>query len=332
MRSGTLFLALILASSNIGTSARRPSEPRPDQFVIGRETFFDFGPPFNYYEIFVVQAEGAATSVVRILLTPAADECYSPAKVEVATVRLDQSISSLLGNTNPCAIPEKKLQREIKRCKHCLAFSGANVTMQVRCGEKIRRIRFKVLEQDWFLAHPNTPENTFWTINLLAQLDRALGPGVMEKPAFAYAQFDVAPKISLDPEIQKTLENGGYDEVFPDARDKASNLYRASRAEAVKPLVTLRGVSPEQPETLIMPVYPSDARAGRGFGIVNVSGIIAPDGTPTFLVIESGLPFLRKAVTEAVGQWKFPAEDAGKPMSASFEFSLSCPAKVKDPE
>src|SRR5271170_7779509 len=115
VRSGTLLLALILASGNLGARHPRTLVPMPSEFVIGRNTFFDFGPPFNYYEVLVVRPEANGSSVVRIMLTPAADECYTPAKIEVATATLDESVQAMLGSTNPCAIPEKELLRESKR-------------------------------------------------------------------------------------------------------------------------------------------------------------------------------------------------------------------------
>jgi Gram-negative bacterial TonB protein C-terminal len=327
MRPGTLLFALILASGNVGAGDHRPAAPWPDQFVVGRDAFFDFGPPFDYYEIFVVRAQGAGTSAVRILLSPAADECYSPAKVEVATAHLDESVGSLPGNTNPCAIPEKELHHEMKRCKHCLLFSGSRVTMQVPCGEKMRRIRFNVLEQDWFLAHPNTPRNTFWSIGLLTKLDEALGPGPMDKPVFPLPEQGSGERIALDPDVQKALEDGGYDELFAGAQDKVSKLLRDSQVVPPQPLVTLKNVFPVQPESFALPDYPRISRLAHVSGIVTVSGIIGSSGAPTFLVAQSGPKLLQPAAMNAVAQWKFPPETRGQMMSAALEFDLNCPAK-----
>ncbi len=46
-------------------------------------------------------------------------------------------------------------------------------------------INAKILEKDWFDKSPNTPKNTQWTLALLQRLDKAIGPGVMDKPIFA---------------------------------------------------------------------------------------------------------------------------------------------------
>ena len=301
----------------------------PKEFVIGRHTFFDFGPPHDFYEVFVVRPAGNGAAVDRITLTPVAVACYLPAKVEAATATLDESVESLLGSSNPCAIPEKELRRELKRCKHCSVFSGANVTMQVSCGALTRLIRSNVLEQDWFEAHPNTPKNTFWTMKLLGRLDQAMGPGVMEKPMFPISQDGPEEQMALDPAIRKILEDGGYDALFPGAPDKASDLFRTAQIEQPKPAVRLKSVFPAHPEPLDLPSYPLIARLARVHGTVEVSGIIGPTGTPTLLAVESGPPLLRRIATNAVSQWRFPAEDSGQLMHAMIYFDLNCPAANK---
>lgn len=329
MRPGTLLVTLILASGNLGARHPRVPAPMPTEFVIGRNTFFDFGPPLNYYEVLVVRPALNGSSVERIMLTPAADECYAPAKIEVATATLDDSVESMFGSTNPCAIPEKELLRESKRCKHCLVFSGASVTMRVRCGEKTRIIHFDVLEQDWFLAHPNTPKNTFWTMKLLERLDQSLGPGVMDKPMFPVEPEAAMPRPVLDPSIADALRSGDYDALFPRTKDKASDLFRAAQIEPAEPVVTLKSVYPARPDPLILPPYPAIARVARVHGTVELSGIIGPTGAPMLLAVESGPKLLRTTATNAVSQWRFPAEDSGQLMHAMIDFDLNCPAADK---
>src|ERR1700674_3199567 len=111
-----------------------PALPTPDQFIVGRHTFFDFGPPTDFYELFIVRPAANGSSIERISLTPPGDICIAPAKVEALSASSSQAPAELMGFTNPCAIPEKELRRELKRCKNCLVFSGAKVVMQVRCG------------------------------------------------------------------------------------------------------------------------------------------------------------------------------------------------------
>ena len=76
--------SLLLAISSVAFASKARTEPAtPSQFEIGRHTFFDFGPPFNYYEIFVVRAVSGGTHVERITLTPAADKCYRSARLKL---------------------------------------------------------------------------------------------------------------------------------------------------------------------------------------------------------------------------------------------------------
>ena len=92
---------------------RKPQPPAPDQFLIGRRTFFDIGPPFEFYEIFSVRsATRGGTLVERIQVTPPGDVCTQGATVEVATGLFSESVADLLGGTNPCSISEKDLRRE----------------------------------------------------------------------------------------------------------------------------------------------------------------------------------------------------------------------------
>jgi len=68
--------------------AQSPSFPAPEQVEIGRHTFFDFGPPFDFYELFIIRSAGNGSSIERITITPAGSKCFAPGKVEtqVATI------------------------------------------------------------------------------------------------------------------------------------------------------------------------------------------------------------------------------------------------------
>ena len=74
-----------------------------------------------------------------VSLTPQGFRCWNPPTTEVATASLAESVSQLLGTTNPCAIPEKEVRREQKRCKHSMNLSGARVgdAGPVRCRDAI---------------------------------------------------------------------------------------------------------------------------------------------------------------------------------------------------
>src|SRR5215470_19485218 len=158
---------LIIIVSSAYAAKKKPDLPIPSQFEIGRHTFFDFGPPFDFYDIFIVRPSSGGSSVERITLTPAGNKCTQPAKLEAASASLTQSVADLLAGTNPCSISQKELSRELKRRKKYSVFSGANVSMQVECGGQKRIIRADILDRDMFDAHPGTPERTSWTMELL---------------------------------------------------------------------------------------------------------------------------------------------------------------------
>jgi TonB family protein len=287
------------------------------------------GPPNDYYEIIVVRPASAGSSVERLLLTPAAG-CFQPAKVEFAAGSISESVSELLGNANPCSIPEKELRRELKRCKKCLVFSGANIAMHVKCGGQDRLIRADILDRDMFDAAPNTPQNTSWTMRLLDKLDKVIGPGVLDKPIF--------PELSdKDEAVAKThrllslkeVEAGDYDLLFQGAPDTASELFRASQITAVKPSIRLVSSTPCAPKEFVNPNYPPIAKLARVEGKVEVHLKVANDGTVTHFEFKAGHPILRIATEEAVSKWTFPAEAAGQEIEVVLEFNTNCPKDTK---
>src|SRR5580704_18907574 len=100
------FVALTVSGSAIAQA--EAASHLPNRFEIARHTFFDFGPPTDFYELFLVRQGENGTSVLRITLTPAVDACFQPAKFEVATGNVNGDIAELLGKTNLCAIPEQR--------------------------------------------------------------------------------------------------------------------------------------------------------------------------------------------------------------------------------
>ena len=108
MRSAILALALLPVYPMTPAEDRKPAPPIPDRFVIGRDTFFDFGPPFHYVELLVANPSGDGTSIERVILA-AGYKCTLPPKIEVAKATLKQSVADILGATNPCRFPAKDL-------------------------------------------------------------------------------------------------------------------------------------------------------------------------------------------------------------------------------
>ena len=327
MRYRMMTCALLILCGRASAQDRHTPAPVPDQFVIGRHTFFDFGPPNDFYELLLVRPTPDGASIERIMLTPAADTCLQPAKIEVASASLNETVPALLGKTNPCTIPEKELRRELKRCKKCLVFSGANVAMQVQCGPQTRIVRSDILDKDMFDPAPNTPEHTSWTMQLLARLDKALGPGVLDKPVFPVAEKEELSAEIPESEALSDLPSGKYDALFQGAPDKPSDLYRAAQIHPPLPNVRLLSSLPIQPQEFGLPHYPPLARLARIQGTVVFKVEIDPNGNTMNFTLVSGHPLLRESVKDAVRAWKFPKEGAGQTMDVAIEFAANCPPK-----
>ena len=129
----------------------------PGGFLIARHTFIDVGPPNDFYEIISVRGTSTGTAVERVTLTPAGDACIQRPTVEVAVSSIPDPVGVLLEGCNPCAIPDKSLRKELKRRKHGLVFSGAEISMHVQCGRKERIIRADILDRDMFDPKAATP-------------------------------------------------------------------------------------------------------------------------------------------------------------------------------
>jgi hypothetical protein len=221
-------LALLVSAPALAKKDKRVRQV-PTQFAMGRYTFFDFGPPFNYYEIFLVSPAPDGTSITRITVTPAIKKCTLPAKVEVATGSVKDSVELLL-DPSLCSIPGKDFHREEKRCRKCPAFSGAVVKMRFQCGQKTRLVNAKILDRDMFDTRAKTPEHTSYTMQLLERLNAAVGPDVMSKPMFSTGSGPSVP-VSFDSELEHKLSSGEYDALF-DGEEKPSELYRNAHEHA----------------------------------------------------------------------------------------------------
>src|SRR5580704_10888329 len=102
MRYGIIICAVLLLCTPALSDKTHDGLALPTQFELGRHTFIDFGPPTDFYELFIVRPNGKAASVNRIMLTPPADLCIAPAKLETASAMINQTPAALLSATNPC--------------------------------------------------------------------------------------------------------------------------------------------------------------------------------------------------------------------------------------
>jgi hypothetical protein len=321
---GTTVLCLCVPAA---PQVRKTQTPKPDSFLVGRRTFFDSGPPFEFYEILSVRSTSGGALVERIQVTPPGDVCTQPANVRVATNLIGESVADLLGSTNPCSIPEKELRRELKRCKKCLVFSGADVVMQVQCGGQSRRVRMDILDRDMFDPHPVTPEHTSWTLTLLGRLDRTLGATIMDRPTFNLAEPRSQPPT--EPQFAALLgdlEKGKLDALFDRGSHAPSELFRQARNPPPGPSVELANSSPFRPTVYELPKYPPLARIAHISGQVTFKLSVKSDGhssAPSSLV---GNPILQNIVAANVRDWTFPTEAAGQDMQVAIEFKMNCPS------
>jgi len=308
--------------------AQRKVDPTlPEQFLIGRDSFFDFGPPFHYYEIILVQPNGLGSQIDRILITPPGG-CTQPSQVEVKNTVIPESTRDLIEGGNPCAIREKELHKERKRCKHCLVFSGMNVTMRAQCGNEQRQIRMDILDRDIYdPGAARTPQHTSWTMRLLQRIDQALGPGPMEKPIFNMAAVPspVPPRnVELD-----DLAAGKFDSLFEGSSDKVSELYRQAQHLPTPPAVELVSSEPIPPVSYKVPEYPPLAKAARVSGVVRLTAHLAADGRPENVKLLNGQPLLRGSAEAAIFRWVYPKEAANTEVRVTLEFKLPCSSENK---
>ena len=280
--------------------------------------------------LFVVRPTTSGTAIERITLTPPVDSCTRHAKVEVATASISEPIPTILGATSPCAIPEKELHRELKRCKKCLVFSGANVAMEVRCGNQTRVIRSDILDKDIFDPAANTPEHTAWTMHLLQLLDKAVGPSVMDKPVFPTDESANPPLEHPDSRALQDLSAGQYDKLFAGAAEKPSDLYRAAQNHpALSPSVRLLTSEPVAPAIFTTPTYPPVAQSADVQGTVSFTMYVDATGHIIDLTFQSGAPIFQAAVKSASSDWKFPPNLTIPWIRAALRFSLNCPEAPK---
>lgn len=325
-------LALCSALIVVGTCVaqnRRSPEKFPTEVVIARDSFIDVGPPFNDYDLTFLHSQGENTDVERVSLTPPADACYPRAEIEVAHIKLKESLSDLLQNINPCTIPEKALKAELKRRKRGLVFSGMNVSIQVQCSTRPRVIRADILDRDIFGEHAKTPQYTSWSRTLFEKLDRATGQSPWEKPVFPVPDSAPAVPPTSQSAVLQAIANGKYDEVFGDVSDRPSVLYRLAQNVPRQPITELMKSDPVRPSIFVDPIYPPIAKAARVHGTVDFHLAVGSNGVPKDVAIDSGPKMLWQATSDAIAKWKFSNDDSGKIVQGSIRFELNCASDAK---
>jgi TonB family protein len=329
MNRSVIGLLVFLCGTTTFAKDAQTVSSAPDRFLVARHTFIDVGPPNDFYEIISVRGTSTnGTTVERLTLTPAGDACIKPPTVEMATSNVPDPISVVLEGRNPCSIPGKALQKELKRRKQGLVFSGAEISLHVQCGRKERIIRADVLDRDMFDPNVATPDNTSWTMRLLTRLDKVFPSGVGDRPMFD-SSAEPSRATTLNADTARALASGEYDHLFAGAPDRPSDLYRASQTPPPSPDVRLLSSEPFQPEKFVLPGYPPIARLARIEGTVVVTFQVDANGGVTDAQFDSGHPMLRQTVTNAVGQWRFPKEAADHQIKATIDFKTNCPSKAQ---
>jgi TonB family protein len=306
--------------------AQRSSPELPSQLLIARHTFFDFGPPFDFYEVITVDSGPNGLDVERALVTPAGNACFSPPTVELKTASMHASMTELLKGQNPCDIPEKDLRKELKRCKHCLKFSGADVTMHASCRGKERAIRMDILDRDMFDPGANTPKQTSWTMTVMSSLDDVLGPGVMEKPMFSPSKPELGSQ-QVETPILRRLRSREFDRLF-NSKQPLSELARQAAQPLPSPNIVLLDYSPVAPLEAELPGYPPIAKVAHVDGKVSVSFHVTPDGR-TENIYFAKQTLLQSVTQAAVEKWRFPATTEGHEERITIEFKLNCPSSAQ---
>lgn len=326
--------AVVLLAVVARAEGKRPEAPPPSELLIGRHFFIDIGPPNDIYDIFLIRAADNGTVIERVTLTPVGAPCSEPATVAVATASLAESVGALLGNKNLCAITEKELRQERRRCKKCLRFTGADIAVQVRCGEQTRKIRTDILDRDLFDPNPQTPEHTSWTMNLLERLGSYLGDSVtrvMQRPLVPIGENPsppaALPKASA---LLADVREGKFDGFFGEVPDRLSELFReALRPPPPPPSVELVSSEPFRPISFEPPTYPLLAKAAHVEGEVAFGFDVDSDGNTTNVRFLKDWPLLRGTVETSVARWKFSKEAAGHEIQATLKFQTNCPAVRK---
>jgi TonB family protein len=127
----------------------------------------------------------------------------------------------------------------------------------------------------------------------------------------------------------QAIADGKFDQIFGDASDRLSDLYRSAQTPSRHPFIELTNSEPMRPKVYVDPVYPPIAKAARVNGVIEFHLTVSADGSATEVAIDSGPRMLRQAVIEAIAKWSFSVNDQGKVINGSIRFGLNCAGEPK---
>lgn len=111
------------------------------------------------------------------------------------------------------------------------------------------------------------------------------------------------------------------------AMNSACPVNAAFQAAAPGACVKLIRSEPFQPDEFPTPKYPDAAKADHVEGDVSFHLEIGSGCAPEEVTIDDGPEMLRKAVEDAVKEWKYCGVPEGQEIHATIAFRLNCPAK-----
>jgi len=109
--------------------------------------------------------------------------------------------------------------------------------------------------------------------------------------------------------------------------DRACAVHAAFQAAAPNACVKLVRSEPFQPDESPMPKYPDAAKEAHVEGDVSFHLEIGSGCAPEEITIDDGPETLRKAVEDAVKDWKYCGVPEGQEIRAVIAFRLNCPSK-----
>jgi TonB family protein len=326
MKKSLLFLLIFFP---LALHAQQKSAPLPDEIIIGRHSFIDIGPPFDFYDVERIRRDGSAVLIEKVAMTPDPQMCFRSATVSVVRKKMIIKYEELLGGINPCDLSPKQAKRESKRKKHTLSFAGENSKVQYQCGEETRILTVNVHESDIFDTHWKTPTLTAWFMKMVGVLDKETGSSMWDDSIFKLdAELKQNQEPQNEPEILKEVAAGKYDKLF-DGPDLPSVMYRDAQVKIVEPTIQLVSSMPIMPNEITLPTYPPIAKAARVEGVVVVDFKIGEECKPMNLQVKSGPKMLEQTSKEAISKWKYCPAKKDQEVEVTFDFKLNCQNVVR---
>jgi TonB family protein len=158
----------------------------------------------------------------------------------------------------------------------------------------------------------------------LTKLDKALGPGAMDKPIFPLDSSEPTPPPHSD--LLDQILDGKFNSLFEEQTKISEIAQEATKGPPAPPASEIESVSPIAPDVSELPKYPPIAALAHLEGIVEVSFDVDDRGDVQNIVFTNPprLRMLQPAVAEALSKWNFPQSGRGKTGKASIRFRLNC--------